>query len=38
MDQNWLMMIKTKADARKIPLDSMVRMDAVFLAEQEMKK
>ncbi len=38
MDQAWMMTIKAKAEAAKIPLDSMIRLDAVYLAEEKMKK
>lgn len=38
MDQAWLMTIKAKAESAKIPLDSMIHMDAVYLAEKKRKK
>jgi hypothetical protein len=38
MDAGWMMTIKAKAESAKIPLDSMVHLDAVYLAEEKMKK
>jgi hypothetical protein len=38
MDQGWMMTVKAKADARKIPIDSMIHMDAVYLANEKLKK
>lgn len=38
MDQAWMMTIRAKAEAAKIPLDSMIHLDAVYLAEKKMMK
>jgi hypothetical protein len=38
MDQAWMMTIKAKAESQKIPLDTMIHMDAVYMANQKMKK
>lgn len=37
MDPAWMMTIKAKAETAKIPLDSMIHLDAVYLAEEKMK-
>lgn len=37
MSKKWLFQVQQKANARRIPLDSMIRMDAVFQAQEEMK-
>jgi hypothetical protein len=36
MDQAWMMTMKAKAEAQKIPLDSMIRLDAIYLAGKKM--
>ncbi|GAB4133029.1 MAG: sugar O-acetyltransferase [Bacteroidia bacterium] len=37
MDKTWMQAIQKKAAEKGIPLDSMIRLDAIFMAEQEMK-
>ncbi|MDQ3109333.1 MAG: hypothetical protein M3R17_05520 [Bacteroidota bacterium] len=38
MDPAWMMTMKAKAETAKIPLDSMIHLDAIYLAEQKIKK
>lgn len=37
-DRNWLKMVKEKAEKREIPLDSMIKLDAIYMVKQEMEK
>lgn len=34
-DSEWLKMVKKKAGKKNIPLDSMIRLDAIYMVEQE---
>jgi hypothetical protein len=37
-DPAWMMTMKAKAETQKIPLDSMIHLDAMYLGELEMQK